>query len=72
MVRLKSTDLSLKRRLMLTAAQYKTVHCARHGDRREAFVCYHLVDGRIWDFSLPMIAGTLIRMPGAPGVSRFR
>ena len=25
--------------------QHKTVHCERHGDRREAFVCDHLLRG---------------------------
>jgi hypothetical protein len=28
-----------------TAEQYKIVHCDRHGDRREAFVCEHLLHG---------------------------
>jgi hypothetical protein len=28
-----------------TANQYKTVHCDRHGDRREAYVCDHLLQG---------------------------
>jgi hypothetical protein len=27
------------------AGKYKTVHCQRHGDRREAFVCDHLLRG---------------------------
>jgi molybdenum cofactor biosynthesis enzyme MoaA len=27
------------------ANQHKTVHCARHGDRREAFICDHLLSG---------------------------
>ncbi len=27
------------------ADQHKRVHCDRHGDRREAFVCDHLLDG---------------------------
>ena len=28
-----------------TADQYKIVHCDKHGDRREAFVCDHLLRG---------------------------
>ena len=29
----------------ISADQYKTVHCDRHGDQREAFVCDHLLHG---------------------------
>ena len=28
-----------------SVAQYKIVHCQTHGDRREAFVCDHLLHG---------------------------
>jgi hypothetical protein len=28
-----------------TADQYRTIHCERHGDRREAYVCDHLLSG---------------------------
>lgn len=28
-----------------TPESFRTVHCARHGDRREAFVCEHLLHG---------------------------
>ena len=28
-----------------SASQYKVVHCQMHGDRREAFVCDHLLHG---------------------------
>jgi hypothetical protein len=27
------------------ANQYETVHCDRHGDRRKAYVCHHLLHG---------------------------
>jgi len=27
------------------ASQYKTVHCDRHGDRRAAYICDHLLHG---------------------------
>jgi hypothetical protein len=29
----------------IAANQYKTVHCERHGDRREAYICDHLLHG---------------------------
>jgi hypothetical protein len=29
----------------ISADQYKIVHCDRHGDQREAFVCDHLLHG---------------------------
>ena len=29
----------------ISANQYKIVHCDKHGDRREAFVCDHLLRG---------------------------
>jgi hypothetical protein len=27
------------------ARDYRTVHCGRHGDNREAFMCKHLLEG---------------------------
>jgi hypothetical protein len=33
-----------------SAKHYKVVHCERHGDRREAFVCDHLLHGTCHGF----------------------
>lgn len=33
-----------------SADHYKIVHCDRHGDRREAFVCDHLLHGTLQGF----------------------
>lgn len=27
------------------SATYRTIHCDRHGDNREAFMCQHLLEG---------------------------
>jgi hypothetical protein len=29
----------------MTVGQYETVHCDRHGNRRKAYICHHLLDG---------------------------